>query len=997
MKKSDNTIQPLMLKRVMLILSLLISFLFSPYFIFAQGGTASILGQLTDSDGNQLIGSTIYIDQLNIGTITDVNGNYKILGLPEGTHSVKFSYIGYSQQIIELTLKRGEALVANVVLESSDKSISEVVIFGQAVGQRAAIQQQRNALGIMNAVSAEKLRELPDVNVAEAVGRLPGLMVERSRGEGQKIIIRGLQPKYNTISIGGSMVPSTSPDDRSTDLNMISPDILGGVEVLKANTADKDADGLGGTVNLILREAPDDLNVNVGFLTGYSSQSNSINNYRFNFQASSRFFSNKLGVMLSGNVEKAERNSDRFIVDYNVQGTPNYEDGQTFIKPWISSAEIQANIEDRSRAGGSLLIDWKLNSKNTIKSNNFVGYLNRDIYDRSKQYSLSNSRISIRQYQNNISQLLFSNSLEGEHLILASIFNWGVSRSQSNNERPYSHRVDFRILSAFNNYSERSSFDIEPPELIPHPDNLNEQLDRYYFYDGRSTTYKALETEAGFFGDWKTPFRIGDHISGFVKAGGKYRIKNRLRTNVLYARRLDYTGSVNSFLEEYPDYTLTTEGVVGRISILNFLDQDYKPGNFLNNQFEYLNVNEVLDINKISQVYDDYLKDYYNFIPAGAQNDYKTKESILSYYLMSEINISKYFTFIPGVRVEKTDIRYEAYIADAIPDDLGLPSEVSFRDTVASNSYQNILPQIHLKIKPTDWLDIRLAYTNTLSRPDYNQLAPKKIINPTGQSVVLGNTNLKPALSNNYDLIFTIFKPSFGLVTVGGFYKEIEGFLWDREAIIIAGTATDPDVLALPQSAKGYTVSYPLNNSNKSIIKGLEFDLQSNMNFLPIKGFVFNINLTLMESETKYNETLFVRSLNPDYGVIPGVPRVILINQDTAYVDRLLAQPSYLFNAGIGYDNRKLGFSARLSFNFQDDILTREQRRPDGADREGTLQFYRWDFQLNQKITKRLSLNANVANIFNQPDRAARLITGYIRDIEYYGVTAQVGLKFDLF
>ena len=198
------------------------------------------------------------------------------------------------------------------------------------------------------------------MNVAEAIGRLPGMMVKRDRGEGQKIIIRGLAPKYNTISIGGHMAPSTSPDDRSTDLNMIAPEILGGVEVLKANTADKDADGLGGMVNMTLREAPSELNLNAGLITGYSGHSQSINNYRGTFYASNRFFDDNLGVMISGNAEMAERNSDNFTVDYDVQGIPNYDQGETYIKPWVTNAEVQANIEDRKRAGGSFLANLRL-------------------------------------------------------------------------------------------------------------------------------------------------------------------------------------------------------------------------------------------------------------------------------------------------------------------------------------------------------------------------------------------------------------------------------------------------------------------------------------------------------------------------------------------------------------------------------------------------------------------------------------------------------------
>ena len=433
------------------------------------------------------------------------------------------------------------------------------------------------------------------------------------------------------------------------------------------------------------------------------------------------------------------------------------------------------------------------------------------------------------------------------------------------------------------------------------------------------------------------------------------------------------------------------------MSNVNFLDNTYEPGNFLNNKYQYLSVDRILDQKLLANLYDDFLKDFYHPIASGAKDDYNTEESVLSYYLMSEINFGKYVTLIPGVRYEKTDIEYRAYIADEITADERTEIEVDFRDTTATNSYQHFLPQIHLKIKPTDWFDIRLAYTNTLSRPDYGQLAPKRLINMTSRTISMGNTQLKPASSRNYDIILTFYKQKYGLLTLGAFYKDIDGFLWTRKAMVVEGTATDPDVLKLPQGTLGFDITYPLNSPNNSSIKGFEIDIQSNMDFLPVKGFVFNMNFTLMNSQTKYSETLKVRALNPDYGKVPGAPRIIFTNQDTAYVDRLLKQPGYLANVGIGYDNKKIGLSVRLSFSYQDDILTREQRRTDGADRSVTKAFERWDFQLNQRITKRLTFNANVANIFNQPDRSIRCITGYLENLEYYGALAQIGIKYDFF
>ncbi len=960
-------------------------------------GTGSIRGKIIDEEGLPMVGATIILNQTTTGAITDINGDYQLLGVPEGKQTIKVSFIGYTEEVREIDVLPNKVVNVNIQMKLSAAEISGIEVYGQARGQLAAINEQLNAKGIINVVSSERMQELPDVNIAEAVGRLPGLMVQRDRGEGQKIVIRGLQPKYNSISINGNIAPSTSTEDRSTDLNMISPEILGGVEVLKANTADKDANGLGGTVNLIIREAPSGKKVTSNVLVGYSGLSKSLGNYKANIYASNRFFKEKLGVMITGNLESAERNSDAFNVNYDVTGTPKYKEGETYIKPWITSETLQANIENRIRSGGSFMLDWQLSPSSTIKSSNFIGYLKRNIYDRGKSYDVTSNYLYLDQTQEVVTQMLFSNSIEGKHIILGSVLDWGISRSQSMNERPYSHDISFRKLDAFRGYAMGKSFDVGPPELLPSPENVKDTLDQYFFQNGNFRPYEAQEIEKGVQLNWKIPFKLGEHFSGNIKIGTKYRSKDRYRNNIRYNSSMFGTGDVNNFLQQYPDYILTTKGNVGKISLLNFLDSGYKPRRFLNGDYEYLQIDQVLDRNLMAQLYDDYLGNYYDSIPSAAKDDYITNENIFAYYLMTELKIGKYITFIPGIRYEKTNIKYESYIAEDFPASESIPVNVFFQDTIGRNTYHHFLPQIHLQIKPTDWFDIRLAYTNTLSRPDYNQLAPKKIINVNSRNIELGNTELKPALSRNYDLILTFYKQKYGLLTLGAFYKDIQDFLWNKQALVIADSKTDPDILGIPQSSLGFTVHYPVNNLNRSSIKGFEVDIQSNMDFLPIKGFVFNLNLTLMESKTKYPEVLVQRTANPDFGVIPGAPRVIFTNKDTAYVDRLLSQPTYLANAGLGYDNKKIGLSARLSFNFQDDILTKEQRRPDGADREGTLAFYRWDFQMNQRITKRLSFTANVSNIFNQPDRSSRLLTGYITKIEYYGYMVQAGIRFNLF
>ncbi|MCK7484627.1 MAG: TonB-dependent receptor [Bacillus subtilis] len=150
---------------------------------------------------------------------------------------------------------------------------------------------------------------------------------------------------------------------------------------------------------------------------------------------------------------------------------------------------------------------------------------------------------------------------------------------------------------------------------------------------------------------------------------------------------------------------------------------------------------------------------------------------------MSEINIGRYITFIPVSGFEKTYLKYDAYIAEAIPDGNNRDEPVEFRDTTANNNYNTLFFSLRsIRIKPTSWFDIRLAYTNTLSRADYNQLALKELVSLTSRTVVLGNTGLKPAASENFDAIFSFYHQRFGLLTVGAFKKILRVFMEQKRS-----------------------------------------------------------------------------------------------------------------------------------------------------------------------------------------------------------------------
>jgi len=992
----------------------------------AMAQTGTLRGNISDENGIPVPGATIYVKNTSRGTISDVSGDYQLLNIPPGKQEVMISFIGYVTQEHEVEIIPRGVVVLNVILKEQALEMAEVVIYGQAQGQQAAINQQLNAPGIINVVSGQKLRELPDVNVAESLGRLPGLMAVRSRGEGNSIIIRGLAPQYNTIAVGGNNLPSTS-DDRGTNLSMISNEILGGVEVLKANTADQDAEGLGGTVNLTLKEAPEKFSAKAEIEAGYNTLMSAFNTYRASAFISNRFLDNKLGMMWTANYDNDTRESDAFSASYDIG---------TFGIMEVTKAEIQANIQDRYRTGSSLLLDWNIHPSITIKSSNFFTYTNNTTYDRSK--SITNE-IYYEQDQSQSNGFMLSNAIGVEHYFIGTMLDWGISRSQNKGEMPYQNSLSFRkegnaFYPGENEGSTGILEDIRQDEgviiktqdplnngryTIFNPEFLNDDINHYYLRRGRSRPTIYGETEMSAYLNWEIPFYIGNSVSGNVKVGSKLRYKERFSERRESDTKFNHNEgdlgfqSTESYMLSYPDLILQGEVQEGapfpnQISILNYLDNNYEPRAFMNGRYKYLNLDHVLDYDLIYEHYLNALDTIYKNRIDAAKDDYTARERIWANYAMAKIDFGKYVTFIPGVRFEQTYVNYAGYQSilgvtqQELEEDEGRDAEIYdlFTEIHDDNTYLNVLPQIHLKIKPLRWFDVRLAYTNTISRPSYRELSPKITVVPAkiGHEIRKGDTKLNPALSRNLDLIITFYTQKVGLITVGLFRKDIKDFIYRRKSRIIEGTAMDVNNFGLPGEItskvdKG-TIDYVLNNPNDARVTGFEFDLQSNMLFLPVKGFVFNCNFTIMQSKMGYN---FVYQLDKQVGIDPitFMPIFEYNDVDTVLYDRMLTQPSYLANIGIGYDNKRIGLSTRLSFSYQDDILTHEPAALDNRNLRITDAYYRVDFQGIQRLYQELSLFFNISNVFNQPDRAVQVSNGFYTKVESYGANYRVGLRYN--
>lgn len=217
-------------------------------YIFAQTGTVS--GKINDENKIALPGAKIKLTPGNIFTTSDANGNFVFLSVPKGDYRMTVDYLGYGTASYPVTVNES-GIVQNIVLDPKATTIEavNVVGFGRQ-SQARALNTQKNNPNITNVISTEQIGKFPDSNIGDALKRVPGITMQNDQGEARDIIIRGLAPELNSVTLNGNRIPSAEGDNRKVQMDLIPSDMIQLVEVNKTLTSDMDADAIGGSVNL---------------------------------------------------------------------------------------------------------------------------------------------------------------------------------------------------------------------------------------------------------------------------------------------------------------------------------------------------------------------------------------------------------------------------------------------------------------------------------------------------------------------------------------------------------------------------------------------------------------------------------------------------------------------------------------------------------------------------------------------------------------------------
>jgi hypothetical protein len=216
--------------------------------------TGTINGSVKDAAGAVLQGAQIVLQPTNTTVASDAQGNFIVTDVKSGTYTLTISYVGFATSTSTITVTTGQPVTVNAVLKIGSSS-QEVVVTANLVGDALAINEQRTSANILNVETDTQIQSLPNANIADAVGRLPGVTLQRNEGEGQYVQIRGTEPRLSNTTIDGVIVPGPDPEVRQVDLDTIPADLVGSVAINKTLSANQDGDAIGGSVDLRIKQA----------------------------------------------------------------------------------------------------------------------------------------------------------------------------------------------------------------------------------------------------------------------------------------------------------------------------------------------------------------------------------------------------------------------------------------------------------------------------------------------------------------------------------------------------------------------------------------------------------------------------------------------------------------------------------------------------------------------------------------------------------------------
>ena len=951
------------------ILSALVCFALSISFNLKAQDSGTLTGTVVDAEtGETLIGVNVLIEGTMKGTSTDLDGRYTIRTIDPGTYSLVISYISFQKQTITgVEIEGGETVKLDIILQPETETLDDVVITADAIldSEAGLLRQRQKSISFSDAISAESISSSGAGNAADALQKVVGASVV----DGKYVFIRGLGDRYTSTHLNGSELPSSDPNRKSFQMDIFPSNLLENIVTLKTFTPDKPGNFSGGLVDISTKDFPEQFSFQLSASTGYNTQST--------------FTDLRIGE---------PSRTDAFGFDGGRREIP--KEVRDFLK---SGQEIPTLRDTRNDPQAAGTLDRLSNSFNNefqpreqygamnqsygFSVGNQVPFLGNDLgYTASFSYSQGYSGYSsgdVARYDlvgnfsesDQLFRRLDVTDVKGERNI-----DWGgmgtLSYRISDNHKASARFLRTQSGTGTGRYLEGFQYDV--------PDALFQT--RVVQYTERSLTSFQLSGKSYFENFLKTTveWKAANATNSQAEPDLRYFTT---QVDTFPSGAILYSSPTNNFqrpgrfyrdLEENNrnagiDITIPFNSLNGGAGNVKFggnlvdVDRDFNERRFdfyTDTQNFTLddvqgNVDAFFDSLGILGYSNSGRPEFGNYVQDATtqRSNYDASRKVSAAYLMTELPVTDWFKLIGGVRVESADI-------EVISQDTSL--------AVGSLSNTDYLPSLNGIFSLTENMNIRAAYTRTVARPTFRELAPYITFDFVGGLLFQGNENLKRTLITNYDLRWELFTGPGEILAVSGFYKELQNPL---ERVIRTDIGND---------------ALSIQNVEEGRVYGLEFEIRKNLGFLTenLRHFSLSTNYTLVRSyvDIPELELTVIRNARPDA-------------EDTR---ELQGQSPFLFNFDLGYSNPDIDFNSSISYNLFGDRLgiVTEGATPDIYERGyGSL-----NFTANKAIAKNFELSLKVSNILDPDIIQSQRFSG---DEYYYqryrrGRTFSLGIKYKI-
>lgn len=824
--------------------------------------------------------------------------------------------------------------------ESSATEMETIMVFGQREAANRALNQYRESDAVANYISSDDMGQFVDQNVAESLQRLPGLTISRDQGEGRFVSVRGVSAGLSTVTINGMRIGTPEDGSRAVPLDVIPTGSVDGIEVVKVPTPDMPGDAVGGAINVSSASAFDRDGQQITYrLEGsYNDLSGETSpKAQFNFSDVVDGFggTDNIGISFGVNYLNRKLESDNIEPVYDFLEF-NGEDVFTLLE-----VNERKYFVERERLGFNLNLEYQP-SENTRFYANTVYSEFTDAETRQRNvfvfedatitaYDGSNVtytdipedsfRRRIRFRTKEQDTLAFALGAEHDFQSWSLDYNAGISTTDERvpDEKEGRFEKTGNALDAMVQFGQgipNYRFMENGAPAVGYLDNSLYELDRVV-----NEPLSVDDDDINFALNIEVPMAFG-FAALTVKAGIDGRFKDKV-------------ADVNEFEERDTPDVLLSQFTIGAPSYgLSDIGQGISSSAFV----DFYNTNR----NEFRQRPQDVEEN----LALNAAQDFSAEEDVTAGYMMGTWDLDR-VRVIAGARIERTD--YTADGNELLFDENG---DLSISARSVSAKYTDVLPGLHLRYEPIDNLVLRAAWSNTIARPSFSDISPRSQINREDMEIELGNPNLDPYKSTNFDVLADWYYGNSGVISAGVFYKDIDDYIVDFS------TTQSPEFA-------GFEVDQPVNGT-KASVTGVEFNVQQGFEVFDesLMGFLAGLNLTALDTDLEIAERAGESFALPEAAERSG-------------------------NVYLGYENEL--FSTRLSVSYRDKFLSEvgDNERFDLYVAPHT----QVDLTASYRFSPRFEL---VAELTNLTDEALELYQGsknYTFQFEEYGPTFAIGFK----